>query len=141
MLLLCHPGPAAAQGKLAAITGLRCSFTLKATNTWTRSGEPEGKTAPGTLALAFDEINADEGTGQLRSGQMASEVIVRQAGLYLHFMQSFRTGPLYTTTVFEHETAPGQFKAVHSRHDLLPTALPGITSSPEQYLGTCEIAK
>ena len=141
MFLLWHPGTATAQNKLALITGLRCSFTLKSTNAWTRAGEPEGKTAPSALTLVFDEINADEGTGQMRSGQMASEVIVRQTGIYLHFMQSFRTGPLHTTTVFDNERAPGQLKAVHSRHEFFPTPLPGITSSPEQYLGTCEIVK
>lgn len=141
MLLLSHPGTVIAQHKLASIKGLRCSFTLKSTNTWTSAGEPEGKTAPSTLTLLFDEINSDDGTGQLRSGQMASEVIVRQSGIYLHLMQSFRTGPLYTTTVFDNETAPGQLKAVHSRHEFFPTPLPGITSSPEQYLGSCEIVK
>jgi hypothetical protein len=28
---------------------------------------------------------------------------------------------------------------VHSRHEYYPTALPGFTSSPEQYYGECEI--
>ena len=141
MLLLSHPGIPTAQDTLASITGLRCSFTLKSTNSWTKGGEPEGTTAPGTLTLVFDEINADEGTGQLRSGQMASEVIVRQAGLYLHFVQSFRTGPLHATTVFGNGKGAGPLKAVHSRHELFPTPLPGLTSSPEQYLGSCEVVK
>jgi hypothetical protein len=141
VLLLWHPCGATAQNRLASITGLRCSFTLKSTGTWSGAGEPEGTATPAALTQVFDAIDVDEGTGQLRSGQMTSEVIVRQTGIYLHFVQSFRTGPLYTTTVFDNETAPGRFKAVHSRHEFFPMTLAGITSSPEQYLGTCEVVK
>ena len=54
-------------------------------------------------------------------------------------MQSFRTGPLYTTTVFDQETTHGKFKAVHSRHESFAMPLAGATSSPEQYYGECEI--
>ena len=53
--------------------------------------------------------------------------------------QSFRDGPVYTTTVFQKETTGGKLKAVHSRHELFDFALPGFTSSPEQYYGECEI--
>ena len=54
-------------------------------------------------------------------------------------MQSFRSGPLYTTTVFDKETSGGKFKAVHSRHEYFTIPVPGATSSPEQYYGECEI--
>ena len=70
---------------------------------------------------------------------MGSEIIVRSAGGYLNFIQSFRTGPLYTTTVFEKETPDGKLKAVHSRHEYFTVPVPGSTSSPEQYYGECEI--
>jgi hypothetical protein len=56
-------------------------------------------------------------------------------------MQAFRTGPLYTTTVFEAGAAGGRFKAVHSRHEYFAVPLPGATSSPEQYYGECEIMR
>jgi len=59
---------------------------------------------------------------------------------YVHFMQVFRTGPLYTTTVFDKD-ANGKLKAVHSRHEYFAVPLPGATSSPEQYYGECEITK
>ena len=45
---------------------------------------------------------------------MLSDISLKVSGGYMHFMQSFRTGPLYTTTVFDKETTAGKFKAVHS---------------------------
>ena len=69
---------------------------------------------------------------------MLSDIALKVSGGYMHFMQSFRTGPLYTTTVFEKETSPGKFKAVHSRHEYFTIPVPGATSSPEQYYGECE---
>jgi hypothetical protein len=89
--------------------------------------------------LRFDTIDADGGTAQLRNGTVGSEVTVRLAEGYLHFMQAFRTGPLYTTTVFDVGETSGKLKAVHSRHEYFSVPLPGATSSPEQYYGECEI--
>ena len=54
-------------------------------------------------------------------------------------MQSFRDGPLYITTVFNKESRAGKLKAVHTRHEYADVALPGFTSSPEQYYGECEV--
>jgi hypothetical protein len=92
------------------------------------------------LVLRFDSIDPDGGTAQLRSGTVGSEITVRLAEGYLHFMQVFRTGPLYITTVFDVADTSGKFKAVHSRHEFFAVPLPGATSSPEQYYGECEIA-
>lgn len=94
-----------------------------------------------TLVLRFEEIDTDAGTAQLKTGSMGAEVTVRAAEGYLHLMQSFRTGPLYTTTVFDQGAAGGKFKAVHSRHEYYTVPLPGSTSSPEQYYGTCEVVR
>ena len=58
---------------------------------------------------------------------------------YLHFIQSFLNGPLYTTTILEKKTPSGKYKAMHSRHEFTDFALPGFTSSPEQYYGECEV--
>ena len=63
---------------------------------------------------------------------MGSDVTVRLAEGYLHLMQAFRTGPLYTTTVFDVGANGGKFKAVHSRHEYFTVPVPGATSSPEQ---------
>lgn len=100
---------------------------------------PQGAVKPTKLVLIFDEINVDEGTARLRSGSSGAEIAVKFAGGYLNFMQSFKTGPLYTTTVFDKETTAGRFKAVHSRHEYFSTPLPDATSTPEQYYGECEI--
>ena len=94
---------------------------------------------PATFTLKFVSINTDEGSAQLEGGSGTYDIIVRYASGYLNFIQSFRDGPMYTTTVFQKETSGGKLKAVHSRHELFDFALPGFTSSPEQYYGECEI--
>ena len=127
-----------AQGRLAAVTALRCTFTHTAVGTWQKDGAANGAVASSMLVLRFEDIDADSGTGQLRTGSMRSELTVKLSGGYLHFMQSFRTGPLYTTTVFESTAGGTTFKAVHSRHEYFTVPLPGSTSSPEQYYGACE---
>jgi len=126
------------RGAMAA-KNIRCTFPLNATGTWKKDGSPEAVVNPASLVLLFDSINADEGTAQLRNGSAGSDIIVRAAEGYLNFIQSFRTGPLYTTTVFDKETTGGKLKAVHSRHEYFAVPLPGATSSPEQYYGECEI--
>ena len=91
------------------------------------------------LVLRFDSIDPDSGTAQLRNGTVGTEVTARLAEGYLHLMQSFRTGPLYTTTVFDVGDKSGKLKAVHSRHEYFTVPLPDATSSPEQYYGECEV--
>ena len=131
---------AAAQGRLATAKALRCTFPRNATGSWTKAGAPVAVVKPSTLVLRFESINFDDGTAQLRTGSAGSEVVVRMAEGYVHFMQVFRTGPLYTTTVFDKD-ASGTLKAVHSRHEYFAVPLPGSTSSPEQYYGDCEVVK
>jgi hypothetical protein len=128
-----------AQSRLAGAKSLRCSFPRNATGTWTKDGAPEAAVRSTPLMLRFDTIDADGGTAQLRNGTVGSEVTVRLAEGYLHFMQAFRTGPLYTTTVFDVGETSDKLKAVHSRHEYFSVPLPGATSSPEQYYGECEI--
>jgi hypothetical protein len=128
-----------AEGKTAAAKSLRCTFPLSVTASWKKTGVPDASVAPATLVLVFDSINTDEGTARLRSGSVGSEIVARLASGYLHFIQSFRTGPLYTTTVFDQETSGGRLRAVHSRHESFSVPLPGATSSPEQYYGECEV--
>ena len=126
------------QGKLAAAKALRCTFTRNTTASWTKAGAPAAVVKPSTLILRFDSIDFDNGTAQLRTGKAGSEVVARMAEGYVHFMQVFRTGPLYTTTVFDKDKN-GTLKAVHSRHEYFTVPLPGATSSPEQYYGECEV--
>ncbi len=128
----------AAQGRLAAAKALRCSFPRNATGSWTKDGAADVALKPSTLVLRFDAIDVDDATAQLKTGSMSSEVVVRMAEGYVHFMQVFRTGPLYVTTVFDKD-ANGKLKAVHSRHEYFAVPLAGATSSPEQYYGECEV--
>jgi hypothetical protein len=129
----------AAQTRIAGVKSLRCSFSRNATGTWTKDGAPEATVRSISLVLRFDSIDPDGGTAQLRNGTVGSEVTVRLAEGYLHFMQAFRTGPLYTTTVFDIGDKSAKLKAVHSRHEYFSVPLPGATSSPEQYYGECEV--
>jgi len=128
-----------AQGKAFTAKSMRCTFPLTVIGSWKTDGAPDAAVKPATLVLLFESIDTDEGTARLRSGSAGSDVIARLAGGYLHFIQSFRTGPLYTTTVFDKETTGGKFKAVHSRHEYFAVPLPGATSSPEQYYGECAV--
>jgi len=129
---------AAAQGRLATAKALRCSFPRNATGTWTKDGTAEVALKPSTMVLRFDSIDFDDSTAQLKTGSVGSEVVVKTAEGYVHFMQVFRTGPLYITSVFDKDVN-GKLKAVHSRHEYFAVPLPGATSSPEQYYGECEV--
>ncbi len=129
-----------AKGTLATAKSLKCTFPLMSSGTWGKE-QPDAKTKPSNLVLQFDAINTDEGTAELLGGFGKYDIIVRYAGGYLHFIQSFLDGPLYTTTVIEKKTAGGKLKAMHSRHEYTDVSLPGFTSTPEQYYGECEVLK
>ena len=134
-LAVAQPG---APVRIATVTALRCTFKLSAVGGWQKAGAASAAVKPSTLVLRLEAIDTDSGSAQLKTGSMTSEITVKLAGGYLHFMQAFRTGPLYTTTVFDNPQAGTPFKAVHSRHEYLTTSVPGTTSSPEQYYGECE---
>ena len=137
-VLICSPAARGQDGKLAGAKSIRCTFPLNATGTW-KIGKAEAEVKPAKLVLEFTSINTDEGSAQLEGGSGTYDIIVRFSSGYLNFIQAFRDGPMYTTTVFQKETTQGKLKAVHSRHELFDFALPGYTSSPEQYYGECEI--
>jgi hypothetical protein len=140
--LLLLPPSAGAQnalkGKLVAAKTIKCTFPLVAVGTWTPK-QAEANVKPANLSLQFSSINADEGTAQLEASVGQYDIIVRYAEGYLHFIQAFLNGPMYTTTVLEKQTSSGKLKAMHSRHEFTDFSLPGFTSSPEQYYGECEI--
>jgi len=129
------------QARLGAVSSIRCVFARQAAGTWRKDGVAEAVAKPASLVLRFESVDTEAGTAQLRNGAVLADVTVRLAEGYLHFMQAFRTGPLYTTTVFEAGASGGKFKAVHSRHEYFSVPLPGATSSPEQYYGECEVPR
>jgi hypothetical protein len=126
------------RGRLAKATSVKCTFSLISVGGWT-GDQPKADVKPGKLVLQFDEVNADEGTARLESGFGKYDIIVRYSEGYLHFIQAFLNGPLYATTILEKPTSGGKLKAMHSRHEFTDFALPGFTSSPEQYYGECEV--
>jgi hypothetical protein len=136
--LLLTPDLLSAQAKLSSAKVIKCTFPLMAIGTW-GPDQPKAEVKSFTRTMQFEGINADEGTAELKGDIGKYDIIVRYAEGYLHFIQSFLNGPLYTTTIMEKKTASGKLKAVHSRHELTDFALPTFTSSPEQYYGECEV--
>jgi hypothetical protein len=117
---------------------VKCTFPLLATSIW-KDGQPAAEVKPASLVVEFEEVNTDEGSARLKGGFGTYDIVVRLGIGYLHFLQAFRDGPLYSTTIFEKVSTGEKLKAVHSRHEIADFALPGYTSSPEQYYGECEI--
>jgi len=137
--VLLFPGLLRAQGSaLSKASRIKCTFSLMTVGTWVRD-QAEAKTKPANLTLEFESINTDEGTAELKERVGKYDIIARYAQGYLHFIQSFYNGPLHTTTILDKKTPSGKLKAMHSRHEFTDFALPGFTSSPEQYYGECEI--
>src|SRR5262249_1679295 len=117
-----------------------CVFSTMVVGTW-NNGTPTVETKPAKLTLGFDQIDTEDGTARVIGTFGPSDIVVKLSDGTLHFMQSFREGPLYTTTIFPHESRPGKLKAVHTRHEYTEVSLPAFTSRPEQYYGECDIVK
>ena len=114
---LLMPLAPAAQDRLLDATSLDCSFRVISTGTWT-AGDASAEVDASTLSLRFEEIDTDGATAEIIGPYGASQIIVRQTGDYLHLVQMFTVGPLYTTTVIDRETVDGRMMAVHTRHEL-----------------------
>ena len=126
--------------KLFAANAVSCTFTTMATGTW-NSGIAAAEIKPSKFSMGFDQIDADQGTARVIGAFGPSDIIVRFSIGTLHFVQAFREGPLYATTIFPQISKDGKFKAVHTRHEYTEVRLPGFTSRPEQYYGECEITR
>ncbi len=124
--------------RLAAAKKLDCSFSTFAIGNWDKN-TPSLTVKPVELKAAFTNINVDEGTAEAETAYGASFISVRYAQGYLHIMQMSDAGPLYLTTVFARAAGEGRLMAVHTRMEYSPTVIPGFTSRPEIYLGTCSI--
>lgn len=141
VVLLWTPGVALGQdldGTLETATNIECAFSLMSLGAW-GDAAAEAELQEADLVLEFQNVNADEASAELASGFGIYDIVVRYAPGYLHFIQSFRDGPLYVTTVLENEAPAGGLMAMHSRHEHTDFALPGFTSSPEQYYGECRV--
>ena len=141
-LALAQTPPAGAQSstalqrKLAAATKLECSFSVLTTGAWDNN-TPAAKVTPAELKVAFSNVNIDEGSADSDTGFGASFISVRYSQGYLHLMHISDAGPLYLTTVLAREVGAGRLMAVHTRLEYSPTVIPGFTSRPEMYIGSC----
>jgi hypothetical protein len=126
----------ALEKKLLAAKVLKCKFSTVSTGDW-EGDKTKITVAPSKLEIAFSSIDVDEGTAEADGGYGNAFIIVKYAGGYLHFLQIADTGPLYVTTVLATEATPGHFKAIHTRHEFVPTKMEGFTSRPETYVGEC----
>jgi len=124
--------------KLQTAKKLDCSFSTFATGNWDNN-KPSLTVKPAELKAAFKSINVDEGTAEAETAYGQSFISVRYAQGYLHIMQMSDAGPLYLTTVFARAAGEGRMMAVHTRLEYSPTQIPGFTSRPEVYLGTCAV--
>ena len=141
-MLWCGWDAAHAQGRTADRLGkavsLKCEFPVMVVGTWSK-GVAEVETKSAKLSIGFDMINTDEGTARVIGAFGPSDIIVRMSSGTLHFVQSFREGPLYVTTIFPQETRDAKLQAVHTRHEYTPVSLPGFTSRPERSYGDCTV--
>jgi len=128
----------ALERRLESATRVDCRFTALATGDWS-GAEAKATVTEVEHTAAFFDIDVDGGTAEAEGAFGTTFIVVRYARGYLHFMQMSDGGPLYLTTVLAQESGIGRLKAVQTRHEYLPTALPGFTSRPEMYVGDCEV--
>jgi hypothetical protein len=136
--LLGQPSPSTPRQRLAGASSANCTFSAVATAEWAPNG-PQAVVKSAKLTVAFDSINADEGSGRALGDFGPLGVVVRLSGTALHFLQTSLEGPIYLTTIFSKETRPGYLLAAHTRHEFTDVSLPGFTSRPEQYYGECTV--
>jgi hypothetical protein len=127
-----------AASALAEAKTVKCDFTTYTVASW-KDGVAQAEIKPAKLSFRFEEVDTDGGTARVVGPFGASDIVVRVAMDTLHFVQSFRDGPLYVTTVIGRPAGTGRFLAVHTRHEYTDVSLPGYTSRPEQYYGSCTL--
>jgi hypothetical protein len=142
-LLLAPAFPAHAQltplqEALSRTTAIDCRFTAHVMSDWD-GGTAIAEAMETDFELSFTNVNADEGTADAGTDFGDAFINVRYTNEYLHFVQFFRAGPLYVTTVMAIESEDDRLLAVHTRHEYTAVALPGFTSRPEMYVGDCAI--
>jgi len=141
LLSLVLPGAQPARepaAKIAEAKTVKCEFTTYATANW-KDGVAQAEIKPTKLSFRFEEVDTDGGTARVVGPFGASDIVVRVSMDTLHFVQSFRDGPLYVTTVIARAAGAGKWMAVHTRHEYTDVSLPGYTSRPEQYYGACTL--
>jgi hypothetical protein len=126
---------------LQGVKRVTCAFSIITTGTWDTTGVAKADVKPIAVKVSFHTIDTEDGTA-IVNGQFGPLPIITKLSIWsLHFLQMGSEGSLRLTTVFDTETRPGKYKAVHSIHEYTPVILPGFTSRPEQYVGECELER
>jgi hypothetical protein len=126
---------------LQGVKKVSCVFTTITTGTWDKAGAASAEIKPISMKVSFDTIDTEDGTA-IVNGPFGPLPIITKVSIWsLHFLQMGSEGSLRLTTVFDTESRPGKYKAVHSIHEYTQVILPGFTSRPEQYVGECELER
>jgi hypothetical protein len=126
---------------LQSVKRVSCVFTLMTTGNWDISGGSKVEVKPAPLKVSFQSIDTEDGTA-IVNGEFGPLPIITKLTIWsLHFLQMGSEGFLRLTTVFDTESRPGKYRAVHSIHEYTKVELPGFTSRPEQYIGECELER
>ena len=131
-----------APNALTGIKNLKCSFSIGATGTWQKDGEAVAQIKKGPLtSFEYRDIDTTESTANVVGLASTGHVVAQLFGANLHFLEMRSTGSLMLTTVFTQESRDKKLKAVYTRADYLPIAIPGFVTQPEvsQQYGECEI--
>lgn len=118
-----------------------CAFSMFTTGSWDAAGTPKGDLKPVTFEVSYDTIDTEDGTARVNGPYGPLPIIVKLSIWSLHFLQMGSEGSLRLTTVFDKESRPGRFRAVHTIHEHTPISLPGFASRPEQYYGECAVER
>jgi hypothetical protein len=126
---------------LPTVKRLKCDFQVSSAAIW-ENGEPTAQIRKsGVLSIQFTEIDTMESTANAVGLASTGHIVAQLSGWNLHFLDIRPTGSLTVTTVFAQESRDKKLKAVHTRTDYLPVAIPGFVARPDvfQYYGECEI--
>jgi len=132
----------AAPNALTAIKNLKCTFSIGATGSWQKDGEALAQIKKGPVtSFEYRDIDTAESTANVVGLASSGHVVAQLFGANLHFLEMRSTGSLMLTTVFTQESRDKKLKAVYTRADYLPIAIPGFVTQPEvsQQYGECEI--
>jgi hypothetical protein len=116
--------------------GLRCTFPVAAAAVW-KDAAPQIAIGAAGLSIGFTSIEAEDGMADPEGGAGVASTSVTVTSGTLHFLQTLRSGALYSTTVFNRQLRPGVFKAVHTRHESTVAGGPRA----EQFYGECRIVQ
>ena len=141
---LAHPPPAegasqaARENPLAAVTGLRCRFTLTTSVLW-KDGKPDVRITATNSQVTISEIDTQDGTAEVTGPQERRFASAVLSDGTLYFVET-RRGAVDVTTVFATESTPGKLKAVRAEHAYVFLIVPPFVPDPTvaQSYGECE---